>query len=335
MSEEHETSSRVSAPRWDGEVGTAAMYLFKIESYIGCHNSEDVLEESIMSACPTKSEYLALVAKTTKDTRDKEYISLYKKNARMMATIAMGQDSDLGVSMVKHTKTADHPNGLVWQFIEAMTAEYTPCDAAAEIMCDAELKKVQFKSAKVYYKEVVGITSRYKHTVTEKELVKNLSMKVDNTAYMKMIVDHLKSGTINLKVICDEIDSVQSLVQVHKGTKSNNNNSGKEVQLANHDGKRTCHKCGKDDHIKKDCPQLKKGGKGPCNHCGQAGHNEAACWKKHPELAPKGYADRMAKKAAKKRAAEKTEAYGLSMESEIHLPHIDYEDTQDFRETRL
>ena len=250
-----------------------------------------------------------------------------------MATIAMGQDNDVGISMVNNTKTDDFPQGLVHKFIEAMTAEYTPSDVAAEILMDSELKKVPFKTAKAYYKEVVSITSRYKHTVSQKELVKNLSLKVDNTAYMKMIVDHMKSGTYNLKVICNEIDSVQSFAQVHK-TKSSNNNPGKEVQLVNqNDGKRACHLCGKYDHIKKDCPKNK--GKGPCNHCGDKGHNEAACWKKNPDLAPKGYKDRMAKKAANERAAEKTEAYGLSMESEIHLPHVDNEDTQDFWETRL
>ena len=81
MSEEQETTTRVSAPRWNGEENTAPQYLFKIDAYIGCHNSEDVLEESIMtSTCPTKSQYLILMAKTTKDDDDKKKISLYKKN---------------------------------------------------------------------------------------------------------------------------------------------------------------------------------------------------------------------------------------------------------------
>jgi hypothetical protein len=53
----------------------------------------------------------------------------------------------------------------------------------------------------------------------------------------------------------------------------------------------TCFKCGKVGHLRKDY----KDGKtttsqsgGFCSGCGVKGHNEAKCWKHHPELKPKG-----------------------------------------------
>ncbi|KAI0634468.1 hypothetical protein C8Q77DRAFT_1028395, partial [Trametes polyzona] len=34
--------------------------------------------------------------------------------------------------------------------------------------------------------------------------------------------------------------------------------------------------------------QTKPKPNGPCSHCGSATHHESYCWKKHPELRPKG-----------------------------------------------
>jgi hypothetical protein len=53
----------------------------------------------------------------------------------------------------------------------------------------------------------------------------------------------------------------------------------------------TCFKCGKTWHLRKDCKEGKtttSQSRGFCSGCGVKGHNEAKCWKLHPELKPTG-----------------------------------------------
>ena len=333
---EQETTRGVSTPSWDGEASSAANYMFKVTAVAGYHSCLEAMDSGDMTDCPTKSEYDTLMANTNRDADEDNKVFLFKANRKIMAIISLGQNSDLGMAMVNHTKTPDQPNGVAHEFLAAMMEEYTPNDCAAEIKLDADLNKIKFVDAKEYYKDVVSVTSRYRAKKTQKELVKILSTKVTEVSFMMLVVDHLKGATHNLKRLCDEINEVQSLLKVGEPAKKAH---GKEVQLANqqqHAGPKKCFSCNSTDHLNKDCPNKKKksGGSGsgggggnasqPCNHCGTKGHKEAKCFVKNPELAPDWYKEIQASKKAKKAK----EASGASLEIEMMLANVGAEGTE-------
>ena len=55
-----------------------------------------------------------------------------------------------------------------------------------------------------------------------------------------------------------------------------------------------CHNCGPTDHLRNECPFLRRENKkegstegrfgGYCSYCGKRGHSKDQCWIKHPEL---------------------------------------------------
>ena len=60
-------------------------------------------------------------------------MKLWKSNAKLMATIVLGQQSDHGMAMVEKTKSADFPSGQAWKVLKAMRKKCKPINATAKI----------------------------------------------------------------------------------------------------------------------------------------------------------------------------------------------------------
>ena len=77
------------------------------------------------------------------------------------------------------------------------------------------------------------------------------------------------------------------------GSRKRWSNKKKSVRNSPRDN-RECYGCGKKGHIKRDCKSgragrgggSRKSAFGKCSHCDKPGHQEADCWKKHPEKTP-------------------------------------------------
>ena len=128
---------------WSG--GTCPRYIAKIEALAIYQQCEDALDETEMVNCPTKAAYNA-IDKATNDVNKKKLLSLYRQNAKMVATIVLGQASDHGLAVVEKTKTTDNPSGFAWKSIDALKKKSKPSNATAEIALDDDLDDIKFTS---------------------------------------------------------------------------------------------------------------------------------------------------------------------------------------------
>ena len=298
-----------SIPTWDRAEATCPRYIAKIEALSVYQQCEDALDKTEMATCPTKAIYNG-INKAKTDNGEKKQLSLYRQNAKLVATIVLGQASDHGLVVVEKTKTTDNSNGFSWKALDAMKKKRKPSNAVAEIVLNNNLDNVKFSSAKKYYNDVIGVTARYDVPVSKTDLIKNLAKRVDNAVYAKLIIDHLNGANKSLDALCTEIDVIQALMKTtnQSGT---TRQAGKETALANtdtHTFKGRCGNYNKVGHKHAHCPNPKKGGVGrdgggrgngsgrgnggsniTCNHCGLKCHKEADCWKKNPDKTPSWY----------------------------------------------
>ena len=236
-----------SIPTWDGAEATCTRYIAKIEALAVYQQCKDTLDKAEMANFPTKAAY-NLINKVTTDAGENRSLSLYRQNAKLVATIVLGQASDHGLVVVQKTKTTDNPSGFAWKSIDVMKKKSKPSDATAEIALDNDLEDIKFTSAKKYYNDVIAVTARYDVPVSETDLIKKLVKRVDNAVYAKVIIDHLNGVTKDLDELCTEIDAIQSLT---KSTNQSNSTrqAGKGTALASTETHTFKGKCGNSGEV--------------------------------------------------------------------------------------
>ena len=105
-----------SIPQWDGTEKACSRYLSKIKAMLQYQDGGDACDKLEMTACPTKAEYV-LFDKLSVDVVVAAKVKLWKNNAKLMATIVMGQQSDHGMAMVEKTKSTDFLSEKAWKVL--------------------------------------------------------------------------------------------------------------------------------------------------------------------------------------------------------------------------
>ena len=143
-----------------------------------------------------------MINKATTDYTEKKLLSLYRQNAKIVATIVLGQASNHGIAVIDKTKATDNPSGMAWQVPDVMKKKSKPSNAMAEIALNNNLDEIKFSSAKKYYSDVIGVIARYDVPISETDLIKNLAKWVDNAVYAMLIIDHLGGANQSLDLLC-------------------------------------------------------------------------------------------------------------------------------------
>ncbi len=285
--------------KWDGKKETFDRFEAQVTAVATILDCEDAIDETAMRLLPTDQAY-ALIHKANPGA-DENAMKIYEKNKKMCALLVLAQGSSHGLAVINKTKTADCKYGRADQIMKSLKSKYSPSDTGAKIELELALDKIPFKFANDYYNEIIATTAMYSVRMTDLELCTLAAKKCRTGLYVKMLLDHIKSGAVDFEEIMDQITEIQrsakSFGDEHKSRE-------KELALNNVEGngasKSKCPVKGCNGYHKKaECPKLKaEKAKKKCSGCGKEGIDEKDCWKCNPEKAPEWWKNQRKKNVA-------------------------------------
>ena len=71
------------------------------------------------------------------------------------------------MTLLGKTKCDNYPNGLAWEFVAKAKKANKPSDASAIIELEVKLDKLQLKSARDFYIDVVSVMDKYEVRKTD------------------------------------------------------------------------------------------------------------------------------------------------------------------------
>ena len=170
----------------------------------------DALDPVLMANCPTQSEFAVIDVTVPANL---PLVELYKANKKLCAIIALGQGKSHGMALLGKTKCDDYPNGLAWEFVAKAKKANKPSDASTIIELEVKLDKLQLKSTRDFYNEVVGVIDKYEVTKTNCQLCMLMVQKNNDVPYARLILDKLKSSSPDFDRLCNDVLEIQRLAK--------------------------------------------------------------------------------------------------------------------------
>ena len=99
------------------------------------------------------------------------------------------------MALLGKTKCDDYPNGLAWEFVAKAKKANMPSDASMVIELEVKLDKLQLKSAREFYNDMVGAMDKYEVMKTDRKLYMLMVWKNNDMPYAQLILNKLKTSS--------------------------------------------------------------------------------------------------------------------------------------------
>jgi hypothetical protein len=127
--------------------------------------------------------------------------------------IVLGQGKPNGMTLLSKTKSDEYFNGIACEFMSKSKKANKPSDASMVMKLEVELDQLQLKAVRDFYNDMGRVMDKYKVSKTDQELCMLMACTNQDTSYVQLILDRLKSNSPNFDRMHNNLSEIQTLTQ--------------------------------------------------------------------------------------------------------------------------
>jgi hypothetical protein len=205
------------------------------------HGVSDAVDVNTMVACPTQSEYEAIVAKEAAGTAllasEEHKKKLHYANRIVAPAILAAMTNDAtGSALCSNSMSSDYPAGKAWLMMKDLAERHQPSSTTAKTDCKTLVRKIDCDlddtPVMEMHDEFIKTNAKFDVAArtSDSDFLEMMLEKCKDTGYAKILRDEIGKTSPNLLNAAKEIKSLQDPILNARGKKKGNykNNGDKE-----------------------------------------------------------------------------------------------------------